>query len=378
MQLAEPNLVTADDPAPALIDQSLAEQLRITEPEIRDRKSLLDFTEADVDSLRECKPIVSEHLDSIVDEFYDKQRRHPDIVLLIGDAETFSRLHGSMRRYVMELFDGFYDAEYVNSRLRIGKVHKRIGVPPKLYISALHLLETILLRHVMDDGPRGEARRTALHKLLMFDIQLVFDTYIASLVSQVESARDQLQTYATSLEHMIAERTRQLEELSRKDPLTGLANQRAFFTDLRRELAIAQRTHQPVSLVYFDLNGFKGLNDTQGHLAGDDMLIAVGRALGEVLRETDTACRYGGDEFCLILPATDSIHAEQTCQRVIAAFDKIASHGVTFSIGIAEAGTGPTLSADDLVRAADTAMYIAKARSRCEPGHYISVAADVP
>jgi hypothetical protein len=113
-----------------ITEQTLAEQLKITEREIEERKQLIGFSSADVIALLQWKPIVQRDIELIVDEFYRRQRSISEVALLIGDAETFRRLHHSMRRYVLELFDGFYDSEYVNKRLRIGKVNKQIGVSP--------------------------------------------------------------------------------------------------------------------------------------------------------------------------------------------------------------------------------------------------------
>lgn len=112
-----------------------------------------------------------------------------------------------MRRYIMELFEGYYDAEYVNKRLRVGKVHKRIGVTPKLYVSAVQLLQTILSKHITQGmAPSGICApclgaRGSLVKLILFDTQLVFDTYIGSLTSEIESAKKDVEDYAVALVH---------------------------------------------------------------------------------------------------------------------------------------------------------------------------------
>jgi len=366
-----------DRPNAHPLDLTLAQQMKINQMEIDHRLHLLGFREHDIQVLKDCRPGIVANLDHIVDEFYVIQRQEPEIALLIGDQETFHRLHSSMKRYVCELFEGYYDGEYVNKRLRIGMVHKRIGVSPKLYISAITQLENILQHYVAiipsskASCPGCEERRQALHKLLMFDVQLVFDTYIRGLLSEVEAAKGEVERYASSLERVVAERTRQLEELSRQDALTGLGNQRSFYDDLRRELARAERLGQPLVLVYFDLNDFKALNDRDGHRAGDELLAAVGRSLKDSARETDYCYRYGGDEFAIILTNTAITAAMTLVDRLTARFDQEDTRGVSFSIGLAQAGPGDHPVVDDLVGAADAAMYEAKAQSRTGTGHRV-------
>ena len=124
----------------------------------------------------------------------------------------------------------------------------RIGVSAKLYVAAINQLENILALYfdqcpvVKDDLEAAETVRQSLHKLLLLDIQLVFDTYLASVHSQVETAREELEAYAESLEAVVEERTEQLRRLSTRDDLTGLANQRGFRDQLRREIAASERS----------------------------------------------------------------------------------------------------------------------------------------
>ena len=120
------------------LNKTLAEQLQITNLEIEKRKKLLDFSGEDAELLLSYKPMVAKYLDGIVKTFYDHQLKVPEIALLIGDSETFRRLESAMHRYILDLFDGHYDLEYVNRRLRIGKVHQRIGVSSKLYLAAIY------------------------------------------------------------------------------------------------------------------------------------------------------------------------------------------------------------------------------------------------
>jgi len=363
-------------------DKTLAEQLQITDREIAYRKSLFGITDADVVILKSMKNDIVNGADEIVDRFYEIQLRTSEISLLIGDAETLDRLRASMRRYILELFEGYYDAEYVNKRLRIGKVHKRIGVSPKLYVSAVTLLQFVLDDFIMKDVVTSgtehdcgncDAKRKALHKLLMFDMQLVFDTYISSLVTEVVVAKADLEDYAASLEDTVAERTRQLHELSMHDSLTGLLNQRAFFENLRREMSVAERTRRCVSIIYFDLNGFKQLNDSKGHKEGDRLLECVGRAIAECIRDVDFGCRYGGDEFSIIMPSATKTQAEEASQRLLKIYDAMETNGVTFSIGIADTGPEEFIDPDALVKHADKLMYKAKAKSKASPGHHIEL-----
>lgn len=345
------------------INLTLIEQMQITDAEIARRKELLDFTTSDVDLLVSCKQLIDEQVDSIVADFYARQTAQEEIALLIGDADTLRRLHQAQRSYVLELFAGFYDMEYINSRLRIGMVHKRIGVEPKLYLAAIKTLkDTIsetLQRHISDPAHCSRVIQ-ALHKLTYFDITLVFDTYIRAMLAEVELAKNKVSNYARSLEEKVASRTQELAEQSQKDALTGLYNLRAFRDMLRQQLVTAKRRQVPLSLTYLDVDNFKEVNDTRGHYAGDEILRMVGEAMKEAARESDLPCRYGGDEFALILPDCSLEQAEQVCQRLVQAF-KLRISDVTLSIGIAQTGPEEFEEVDELVRRADLRMYEAKA-----------------
>jgi len=358
-----------------LTEMTLAEQLKITERDIERRKELAGFSRIDADTLKECLPYIQPIVEDIVDEFYEYQRSIHEIQLLIGDAETFRRLHSSMKRYVIELFEGFYDSAYVNRRLRIGKVHKSIGVSPKLYISSLSRLENIIVRYLYQISKDKEElvyqRTSALRKLIMLDIQFVFDTYINSLVSEVVSAKKEVEIYATTLEKTVAKRTKQLEEISRTDDLTGLRNQRAFYELLRHEMAVAERNKSTLALIYFDLNNFKKLNDLKGHRTGDDLLCYVGKTLLKTARTSDICCRYGGDEFCVIMSNADTEATYSFCERLQKKFDSGKNHNITISFGIAYSGPDRFLTMDELVNKADQNMYQAKAQSKKSNTHAI-------
>ena len=366
------------------IDKTLAEQLQISDREIAKRKALLNFTDRDVQVLRSNKELIDKYIDGIVNQFYDHQTAIPEIALVIGDAETLRRLRSAMRNYILELFEGFYDAEYVNRRLRIGKIHERIGVSPKLYISAIYLLQKVLKDSFaihFDDRMHEQNAQSlfdALNKILMFDIQLVFDTYIASLVSEIETAKEELEGYAQGLEEEVAERTAQLRDLASRDELTGLFNQRGLYENLHRELASVGRYKEILSFVYLDLNGFKMINDTEGHKAGDKLLAQIGKLLQENIREIDIACRYGGDEFCILMPRTQLADARKVVERVIHSYKKLDKTKVSFSVGITSTGPDPVCDIDSLIRTADALMYQAKEWSREKPGFQICMDEEQP
>ncbi len=344
-------------------NQTLLEQMRISEFEVEHRQALLSFTQADIKALLSCKAVIEQNIDPLVAEFYRLQTSVTEISLLIGDADTLDRLRKAQRRYVLDLFSGVYDLEYVNNRLRIGLVHKRIGVEPKLYLSAVHTLRELLYKAICNALPVGserEAAVAALDKLLLFDVTLVFETYIRSMVSEIEMAKEKSERYARSMEDKVRERTQQLEELSRTDSLTGLLNVRYLEETVTKALRSAQRRAEPVSAVYIDVNDFKAVNDTQGHQKGDEILRVVGSAIKAIARIEDSSFRYGGDEFCVILV---NCRAEQARTEFVDRLnEKIAQNleTVSLSCGVAQTGPNEYVEAGTLIRLADENMYANK------------------
>lgn len=153
-----------------------------------------------------------------------------------------------------------------------------------------------------------------------------------------------------------------LREQATTDPLTGLANQRSLRRALERELARSRRSQQPVSVVFVEVDGFKKINDELGHLKGDAVLCAIATVLQQSCRETDLVARFGGDEFVLLLPGTDSQDAFRVAERVregVAQLRRIAKRRVTLALGIATS-EDRRMSYDALLSAADRAMYRAK------------------
>jgi diguanylate cyclase (GGDEF)-like protein len=169
---------------------------------------------------------------------------------------------------------------------------------------------------------------------------------------------------AIALENAL--RVQRAEALSVTDDLTQLYNSRYLSQVLRRETKRASRSGRPLSLLFVDLDGFKGINDQHGHLFGSRALVEAAAVIRTSARETDMVARFGGDEFALILPDTGSEGAAAVGDRVrdrIAEFQFLQADGLairlTVSVGVA---TLPDVadSADGLIQAADDAMYWVK------------------
>ncbi len=169
----------------------------------------------------------------------------------------------------------------------------------------------------------------------------------------------------------LTRRETELQALARTDPLTGLANLRAFRTRLDDEVKRARRYHTPLACVMVDMDNLKPVNDELGHAAGDQAIRSVADVIQQELRETDFGARYGGDEFVLLLPHTTGaearVFAERVCQRLREAPIDVAGRpvAVSASFGIsALAEERADEPGDTLVRQADAALYAAKRAGR--------------
>ena len=170
-----------------------------------------------------------------------------------------------------------------------------------------------------------------------------------------------------------------LRSMALVDNLTGLYNNRFFRLQLETEMARTRRTGLPCCLLMIDLDNFKMINDTLGHLEGDRFLIQVAQTFSQSVRAIDIVCRYGGDEFVAILPSTRIFVAIRIANRFKKAVSEIpgaSGYNVSASIGISEFTVSSPWDVNDFIQAADSAMYDAKSKGRNEVstrGRYISI-----
>jgi diguanylate cyclase (GGDEF)-like protein len=149
---------------------------------------------------------------------------------------------------------------------------------------------------------------------------------------------------------------RNLRTAATTDPLTGVANRRAWEAEAGRHLSRAARTGEPLSFALLDLDDFKEVNDREGHGAGDDLLRDLTTGWAARLRQADLLGRYGGDEFVLCLPATDGDGARKILQQLD------ATHPFAWSVGVATVRPGDTLTG--VLARADADLYLQKRSGR--------------
>ncbi len=236
------------------------------------------------------------------------------------------------------------------------------------YIAACFTAQQPFVVEVLNYARNGETYwiRLSVHPDRSQDGELLGYTGIHSDITEEKTTRQKLER---EIERRVALEA-ELRHLSSHDALSGLANRRHFMDHAHRELERCRRHGRALSLVLFDMDDFKTLNDTRGHAAGDAVIRAVGELCAHTLRENDLAGRIGGEEFTLLLPETDRGGAARVAERLrreLAAM-AIPDGGdgvchVTASFGLAEARPEPD-SVDSLLARADHALYSAKRSGR--------------
>lgn len=173
----------------------------------------------------------------------------------------------------------------------------------------------------------------------------------------------------SGLLQQLTEAKQEAERLSQVDPLTGIPNRRTFFEQFDREWSRSERNGQPMSLVMLDIDFFKRVNDEHGHRAGDATLKRVAEVIYEGCRRHDYYCRYGGEEFCILLTDADLHGATQFAERLRSSVSEteVCHDGkllsVTVSLGVAQRTPGMRCL-DDFIEAADQALFRAKQAGR--------------
>lgn len=175
--------------------------------------------------------------------------------------------------------------------------------------------------------------------------------------------------YQQSIQEITKQRD-ELNELAIKDFLTGLYQRRVFDDFINKEISRAVRHKGALSIAMMDLDFFKKVNDNYGHLVGDEVLVQFARILQSSLRESDIACRFGGEEFVVMMPMTSLADALIICERIRTTIEQYVFHTekgdlqVTISIGLSEFHLDAPKTAEELLKIADDCLYQAKKNGR--------------
>ena len=213
-----------------------------------------------------------------------------------------------------------------------------------------------------------------LEKEIRFELEVgstnqrYFDVLISPLLDGKVIVIGRLIIFRDSTEHKYIQD--ELRRLARTDPLTKLYNRRYFFEVAEKEFAKSVRHQRNLSVILLDIDFFKKINDTYGHVIGDQALTQIGSILRQTARETDVAARYGGEEFILLLPETNSNAAKITAERMRKLMEGFPIENnediirITASFGVAGNDNTSVKTIDDLISKADQALYEAKRTGR--------------
>lgn len=239
----------------------------------------------------------------------------------------------------------------------------RLHLPLQLSINGGTLMLLVIDAHAYVENERALFRNLLATAILVIS----FAVAIAWSIYRINLERTRREN--VRLERMVRERTAEIQRISKTDKLTGLSNRAALDEELEREFRRAMRYQHPLTMLMVDLDHFKRVNDTYGHLGGDEVLRAVGERLRSKLRDTDVVGRYGGEEFVILLPETvlgASLKLAEELRQLIQAdpvrFGDI-DIAISTSIGVATMEAG-VQAPKELFAHADSALYHAKHSGR--------------
>lgn len=285
----------------------------------------------------------------------------------IPAAEAMALVHRGAERETDRFVADCHDRErQVFTRLRIGRTE---GATGRVVAAQAPLLIDDLAHSDVDLGPAGTGGvRSWLGVPVFLHGACEGVLAVQSRQAGVFTAQDQRLLESLALQVAAALENAHLYEMAMVDGLTGLFVRRYFDARIEEEIERSRRFGTPFAVVMIDIDDFKRLNDTHGHLAGDRVLREVASVVRTQMRGVDTAARYGGEELALILPRTELVSALTQAERVRAAVAELRVAAgedgpvlaVTASFGIAAYPESGAHTAEELVRRADRALYRAK------------------
>ena len=305
--------------------------------------------------------VIQPYVDEMIEDLFDALKRTEEFHAMVQGEGQINHLKMTQRKYLLSMGQDFASPDYFESRLRVGAAHDRAGVSLSLYQGFYCQLQNMLLSLIPPEiRQKPDAFAELAHfiiKITALDMSLAIETYHSTQMHDLEDSITLCRAESETLRRSL-----------RFDTVTRVHSRAFVIQALAERLARAQESGKPLCAVMADLDHFKTINDTHGHLVGDGVLHDVATRMVTGARSSDIVGRYGGEEFLILfedatLDTTRDL-AERIRIRVLADpfIEDSAKLFVTVSLGVAEARAGD--SAESLIRRADQAMYEAKAAGR--------------
>ena len=326
------------------------------------RLALLGFGVEDLELAQQLQTkVLVPNWQSIIEAFHDFIMSKPEMVEYVDSPEMLERLKQSHAGYLASLGVDYSSFEYFENRLQIGVSHARIGLPLGFYLAANRLLVDLIMRCFPPDIIKQPEHCLTLsrfvNRIVNLDMSLAIEIYHHTEVQDLES----------SVHDLLNERENLTTQVQR-DALTQLASRQYLLDVLTLEVEQAASKGGDLTVAMADLDHFKKVNDTLGHLIGDRVLKDVAHRITTSVRDRDLIGRYGGEEFLLIFPDTSLQVAQQVAERIRQHIASTPIHlqdqsiPITISIGLTHFNPDDTL--ESLLQRADSAMYAAKQAGR--------------
>lgn len=326
------------------------------------RLALLGFGVEDLElaQLLQTKVLVP-NWQAIIEAFYEFIMGKPEMAVYVDGPEILERLKQEQADYLASLGVDYSSSGYFENRLQIGMTNARIGLPLGLYLAANRLLVDLIMRCFPPDIIQQPELCLNLsrfvNRIVNLDMSLAIEIYHQTEVQDLES----------SVHDLLHERANLTSQVQR-DALTQVASRQYLLDILAQEVDQTLAKRRDLTVAMADLDHFKNINDSLGHLIGDRVLKEVAQRITTSVRDRDLIGRYGGEEFLLIFPDTSLPVAQQVTERIrqhIASTPiHLQEHSIPITISIGLTHFNPDDSLESLLQRADNAMYAAKQAGR--------------
>lgn len=342
---------------------TLCHQFGITESVIAERLRFLQLGHAEEQRAEELhSQVIEPHLNGVVDLFYDRLFAYPQAAAILQNYPDIGALKATQKEYLKSLGRNFGALAYFESRLQVGITHLNVGIGLPLYQYAFFALQKLLLERIPPAAPNAPALTMVLLKIATLDMSLAIEAY---------ESREKFDFGRRIL--ALTRKQASLQKLADTDTLTGVLRRKPILDLVKEKLALSS-DDQPVYVLLADLDYFKKVNDTYGHLVGDFVLKDTVDRIRATVRRINPVGRYGGEEFLILLSEANLEQATSIAERVR---ERIASEPIqadehtipiTLSIGIGAASSRDGLT--ELIARADKALYNAKRSGRNRVEYY--------